>query len=1132
MKTKTANPGSTLDPGPALSPSEFFRMMVDRMPIGAIVTDRSGKVIFANQSLSSMSGFSIAELAGRNISGLLNPSEKSLFRKLFSGSGHRGEDHMTSSIVTKDGDNLPVAISWTPCESDPGDTEGYCFYLKDITSERKLESECKENRDNYRMLVENHGEGIGIVDKNEYFVMVNPAAEEIFGMSPGTLATRNLLDFIVPDQKNRILEETNKRAQLTKSTYEVDIITPSGEIKNLLVTATPQVDSGGNMTGTLGVFRDNTRLKRIQETLRQGEHRYRTLFESAQDGILLVEGNRFVDCNASILRMFGCRKEDIIGKTPDVLSPEKQPGGEDSLTLSRYKLLQALKGDSHPFEWRHCQLDGTEFDAEILLSRIEVESKPLILAFVRNITERKQAVEELRHSEQKYRDMANLLPTAIFETDLNGNLVYANQTGLDWFGFKEEEIKAGIPVLQFIAPQNRQRAADTIQKIISQNKVASGEYTAVKKNGDLMDVYITSSAVHRDGKPVGIRGNISDITKLKKVEETAMKLASIVESSDDAIYAKTLEGIISSWNKGAEIMFGHKAEEIIGCPASVLIEEQNRAEEKLLLEKIRNGEHIKHFETTRKRKDGSDFEVSLTISPILNLSGEIIGAASIVRDITERRNAEKFRLAKETTEALLKSEEKFSKAFHNSPVPICITTLFDPRFIEVNQSFEEQIGFTNTDLKDRFLSELSSNTERHNVSEIQESLTLKGFVRNQEMSIRIKNRENHTFLLSAEIFEIGGEPCVLTVLADITERRLAEQTIAESQQRFQLMIEQTLVGFIECDTNFRVTSWNPSAERIFGFSAKEVIGRHIGNLIVKEGDQDERNKLWTEILVSKDGISTTNENKTKEGRTITCEWHDTAIVNRDGTVMGIVSLVADITERMEIENSLRQSREQLQHFAQHLQTIREEERVFISRELHDSLGQSLTGLKMYACNIYNKLNKEVSGNNLINLREQSKEVVGIIDNIMQQVRKIAKDLRPRILDEFGLIPAIEAHVQEITKQTGIKHEIVSMIRSIEMDPAYSIEIFRIIQEACTNIIRHSGATLITIRINSRKNNYIIEVEDNGCGIKETDISRLKSLGLLGMKERSQVFGGELEITGIEGKGTKVSLTFPKKLQVS
>ena len=228
-----------------------------------------------------------------------------------------------------------------------------------------------------------------------------------------------------------------------------------------------------------------------------------------------------------------------------------------------------------------------------------------------------------------------------------------------------------------------------------------------------------------------------------------------------------------------------------------------------------------------------------------------------------------------------------------------------------------------------------------------------------------------------------------------------------------------------------------------------------------------------------------------------------------------------------MENSLRSSQEQKKRFARQLQIVREEERVNISREIHDSLGQSLTGLKIYAFNISNNLNTDLSGKNLNRVREQAKEVVGIIDGIIQQVRKIAKDIRPLTFDEFGLIPAIESHIQEITKQTTIRCEFIRKLHTIEMDPNYSIEVFRIFQEACTNIILHANASKIIIRVYSTSNSYVLEVEDNGRGIKITDISETESLGLLGMKERSKIIGGNLEIKSGEGKGTKIVLTFPR-----
>ena len=1116
-----------IDPGVNPSP-ELFSFIVESMIEGAVILDKDGRITYANRSICRLTGYSKEELTGSKYLFFIDQDEHATLKNIFSDSGYTSIDSLTTILRSKTGKKIHVVLSWNPYINNNGEIERHCLFFKDITQDKILDEAEEEKEENLRLLFENQGEGMSIVDKNENFIFTNPAAEQIFGVPPGTLVSRNLMEFIVPEQISQLTAETEKRSQLIRSTYETEIHTPSGLHKNLLVTATPKVDKQGKQIGTFGIFRDITELKKIQETLRQGELRYRTLFETAQDSIFLMNENIFIDCNPSTLRMFGCEKQEIIGRTPDIFSPEKQPDGRDSFEKSREKVKLALEGESHLFEWRHKQLKGTEFDAEVMLSPIEFDSKLMILGFVRDITERKRTEEFLRQSEQKYRDMANFMPATIFESDLNGNLIYANKTGIDWFGITEEEIEKRTPIIQFIAPQDRQRATENMAAILKYNRISSGEYKAMKKNGELIDVYITSGGILKDGKPIGIRGNIVDITQLKRVEENSLKLASIVESSDDAIIGKTLDGIITSWNEGAEKTFGYTTNEIIGKSISILIPDAYHEEEALFLEKIRNGERIRYHETIRRKKDGSEVDISLTMLPIKNLTGEILGATSIEIDITERKVAEKLRVANEAAKAILKSEEKFSKAFHNSPVPICITTLPNFQIIEFNQSFQEQIGYTKEELNGRSLPELSIFHDSQDFKMIIKALTTRGYVRNLELILNLKNGDKRICLLSSEVFDLAGDPCALTVFLDITERRLAEETIAESQQRFELMIEQTLVGFIECDTNFIIKSWNPSAERIFGYTAEEAIGCHVGNLIVKEEDLEERNILWRNILASEGGMSTTNINKTKDGRIITCEWHDTTIIDRKDHVIGIVSLVADISERIEIEESLRNSREQLQKFAQHLQTIREEERVHLSRELHDTLGQSLTGLKMYAFNISNKLNSELSGKNLDNVRNQAKEVIGIIDGIMQQVRKIAKDLRPRILDEFGLIPAIESHIEEITKHTSIKYEFVKMIHSIEMDPAYSIEVFRIFQEACTNVIRHAHASKITVRVNAKMNSYILEVEDNGCGIKMTDISKLKTLGLLGMKERSQLFGGEVEITGIEGKGTKVVLTFPKK----
>jgi two-component system, NarL family, sensor histidine kinase UhpB len=217
----------------------------------------------------------------------------------------------------------------------------------------------------------------------------------------------------------------------------------------------------------------------------------------------------------------------------------------------------------------------------------------------------------------------------------------------------------------------------------------------------------------------------------------------------------------------------------------------------------------------------------------------------------------------------------------------------------------------------------------------------------------------------------------------------------------------------------------------------------------------------------------------------------------------------------------------MENLALHYQTFRVEDRVQLSREIHDNLGQSLTVLKMNAFQLIKELTSKNEKNNLNAVIGQAQELNSIIDLTIQSVRKISRGLRPSILDNIGLLAAIENQVIDFRKQSGINCKLISMVSKIETDPANSLGIFRIIQEALTNVIRHANATQVTIRILKQDKNIILEIIDNGCGIKDSKASNPATLGLMGMKERAELFGGKLSIAGKDGKGTKIILIIPQ-----
>jgi len=216
---------------------------------------------------------------------------------------------------------------------------------------------------------------------------------------------------------------------------------------------------------------------------------------------------------------------------------------------------------------------------------------------------------------------------------------------------------------------------------------------------------------------------------------------------------------------------------------------------------------------------------------------------------------------------------------------------------------------------------------------------------------------------------------------------------------------------------------------------------------------------------------------------------------------------------------LRESEEKLRHLAAHLISVREEERAHIAREIHDELGQVLTGLKMEVSWLAKRLKEQA-------LIEKTDSMCKMIDSTVQTVRKIATGLRPEMLDDMGLVAAVGWQAKEFQKRTGIRCRAKLPPEGTKLDIDVSTTMFRIFQEILTNVARHSRATRVDIELAAGEGRVRLEVADNGVGIAESDLHGKKSLGLLGMHERALLFGGSVGIRGADGQGTRVTVTIP------
>jgi PAS domain S-box-containing protein len=256
--------------------------------------------------------------------------------------------------------------------------------------------------------------------------------------------------------------------------------------------------------------------------------------------------------------------------------------------------------------------------------------------------------------------------------------------------------------------------------------------------------------------------------------EARLRLATIVESSNDAIISKNLDGVIVSWNAAAQRIFGLTEAEAVGQPITILIPPELRDEENKILQRLRAGERIEHLETIRVTKTGKKVDVSLTVSPIKDAEGKVVGSSKIVRDISDQKRAE---------EALKKSEERFSKAFRQSPMALTLTSAKDHRYLDVNETFERITGWRRDEVIERTPFDIGIWVDPTQRVAFVKRLLAEGAIRDFEVRYRCKNGVQRVGLAAAELIEIENEPCIISVIADITDRKRAEEALSGMSQK-------------------------------------------------------------------------------------------------------------------------------------------------------------------------------------------------------------------------------------------------------------------------------------------------------------------------------------------------------------
>ncbi len=370
-----------------------------------------------------------------------------------------------------------------------------------------------------------------------------------------------------------------------------------------------------------------------------------------------------------------------------------------------------------------------------------------------------------------------------------------------------------------------------------------------------------------------------------------------------------------------------------------------------------------------------------------------------------------------------------------------------------------------------------------------------------------------------------------TAINSAMYRRDVEEKLRDAEEKYFRLSENAPDMIISQDINSQKYNYvNNSSFKLTGFTPDEYY--KTPGLLKSLVDPEWKEQYEFSIkMVYSSNISIPFEFMInhKNGSKIWLNQRSVVVKNKKNEALSIEAILTDVTERKNYETKLEETTKRLRALSSYQQKVREEERLNISREIHDQLGQDLTVLKMDLSMLSKhtiKNHENRNDNNYSDITDELKKMGLYIDDIINKVRKISTELRPDILDKLGLIEAISWHADEFEKRSKIKCICNLVDSEITLSPEKSISIFRIFQETLTNVARHSGATEIKIDLTIQHGWMVLRVNDNGRGITESEIEKSSSLGILGMRERVLILGGVLNINGEKNKGTIIDVKLP------
>jgi PAS domain S-box-containing protein len=605
------------------------------------------------------------------------------------------------------------------------------------------------------------------------------------------------------------------------------------------------------------------------------------------------------------------------------------------------------------------------------------------------------------------------------------------------------------------------------------------------------------------GQPIRMVGTVVDIhlRRLAQVElaESQAQLLALFESTDDIIWSVDPKKFaLLAFNRAFEnlILETHGIQAHVGMQPDDFGSPDLAEIWKQLYEKVLDQGRI-------------DCDDQLLASPhvmqvtsrCLIRQGAVFGISIFGHDITERKRIE---------EALRKSEEKFSKAFRESPIGLTLTSIRDHRYVDVNETFVQVTGYSRDEVIGRNSLELGIWVNPHDRLELIKQLNLSGSVRNFDVQFRTKNGEIHYGLGSVELIDIDGEPCMLSAIAVVTERKRAEEALRDSEERLRMAVESGRMYAFEWDFKSNLVQRSPESYDILRIPKDE---REQTKQEHSERIHPDERDLYLRLIKSLNPSRPTYRISYRllvpNDDAIWLQESGHALFDTAGNVIRVVGMVADITESKRAELALRE-------LSGRLITSQEQERRSIARELHDGIGQELALLTMFTRRIDSGIS-DAEGTRNSDVHELYKRMKWI----SSKVSDLSHQLHSTELEFLGLTIASERFCRDFMKQFHI--EVESIIENVpaHLNPDVALCFYRIIQESLQNVAKHGKADNVLLHLKGTTDELVLKISDDGVGFNTRSTQSSAGLGLISMRERMHLVGGSLSISSAPNEGTTI-----------